>query len=141
MFVSALPASYRGNRIESADRSRAGGSEECRSALAIARLPCYCASVILSFANLGSEDLFNGKNSKHARKLCPRSLWRVLARKLDQLDSAESLEDLRIPPGNLLEALTGDRRGQHSIRVNQQYRICFEWSGKGPEAVEVVDYH
>ena len=62
-------------------------------------------------------------------------------RKLDQLDSTERLEDLRIPPGNRLEALSGDRRGQHSIRISQQFRICFRWSAAGPLDVQIVDYH
>ena len=61
--------------------------------------------------------------------------------KLDALDSAGILDDLLIPPGNRLEALKGDRRGQHSIRINSQYRICFQWTDAGPEDVEVVDYH
>ena len=62
-------------------------------------------------------------------------------RKLDQLDSAEALDDLRIPPGNRLEALKGDRQGQYSIRINEQYRICFVWTESGPAEVEIVDYH
>ncbi len=61
--------------------------------------------------------------------------------KLDSIDSAGGLDDLLIPPGNRLEALKGDRRGQHSIRINSQYRICFRWTDAGPEDVEVVDYH
>jgi proteic killer suppression protein len=65
----------------------------------------------------------------------------VAARKLDQLDSVERLEDLAIPPGNRLEALAGGRKGQHSIRINEQYRICFVWTRSGPEVVEIVDYH
>jgi len=62
-------------------------------------------------------------------------------RKLDQLDSVQRLEELRIPPGNRPEALTGDRKGQHSIRINQQYRICFRWTDDGPANLEIVDYH
>ena len=61
--------------------------------------------------------------------------------KLDAIDSEGFLEDLLIPPGNRLEALKGDRRGQHSIRINNQYRVCFRWTDAGPEDVEVVDYH
>ena len=61
--------------------------------------------------------------------------------KLDAVDSAGVLDDLRIPPGNRLERLKGDRRGQHSIRINDQYRVCFRWTDAGPEDVEVVDYH
>ena len=62
-------------------------------------------------------------------------------RKLRQLEIAQRLEDLRIPPGNRLEPLRGDRAGQHSIRINDQYRLCFLWSDSGPEGVEIVDYH
>jgi proteic killer suppression protein len=65
----------------------------------------------------------------------------VWIRKLDQLDSVVSLDDLRIPPGNKLEALRGDRKGQYSIRINDQYRICFVWTESGPSQVEIVDYH
>lgn len=57
------------------------------------------------------------------------------------LDAAESLEDLRVPPGNRLESLRGDRAGQHGIRINQQWRVCFVWTTAGPEEVEIVDYH
>ena len=97
--------------------------------------------MIQSFRNAGTEDIFNGENTRAARKTCPESLWKVAARKLDQLDSVVSLEELRVPPGNQLEALSGDRKGQHSIRINQQYRVCFIWTDLGPTEVEVVDYH
>jgi proteic killer suppression protein len=97
--------------------------------------------VILSFADQGTEDIFNGVNSASARRVCPRAIWKVAFRKLDQLDSATKLLDLRVPPGNRLEALSGDREGQHSIRINDQYRICFFWKEAGPEAVEIADYH
>jgi proteic killer suppression protein len=62
-------------------------------------------------------------------------------RKLDMLDSATTINDLRSPPGNRLEALAGGRKGQHSIRINDQWRICFVWTARGPEDVEIVDYH
>jgi proteic killer suppression protein len=97
--------------------------------------------MIQSFKDAGTEDVFNGENTKAARKICPSSLWKIAARKLDQLDSVTSLQDLRIPPGNQLEALSGDRKSQHSIRINDQYRICFKWADLGPEDVEIVDYH
>ncbi len=97
--------------------------------------------MIRSFARAGTEDIFNGRNTKDARKTCPRNLWRVAARKLEQLDSVEELEELRIPPGNRLEALSGDRKGRFSIRINDQFRICFSWRKEGPDAVEIVDYH
>lgn len=97
--------------------------------------------MIRSFGDAGTEDVFYGRNTKAARGACPRRLWSVAARKLDQLDSVARLEELRIPPGNRLEALTGRRKGQCSIRINEQYRICFRWSEAGPEGVQVVDYH
>jgi len=65
----------------------------------------------------------------------------IARRKLEQLDWAGRLEDLRVPPGNRLEALKGDRKGQHSIRINDQFRICFGWNGTDAEDVEIVDYH
>ncbi|MFK0572615.1 type II toxin-antitoxin system RelE/ParE family toxin [Endozoicomonas sp.] len=97
--------------------------------------------MIVPFRDKATEDLFNGIASRHARKACPQSLLRIVRRKLDQLDSAVSLDDLKVPPGNRLEALTGDRKGQYSIRLNDQYRICFAWSNSGPADVEVTDYH
>lgn len=97
--------------------------------------------MIRAFANQGTEDVFDGRNTKVARKLCPRDLWRIAVRKLDQLDSVERLDELRIPPGNRLEALSGNREGQWSIRINDQYRVCFVWSELGPDQVEIVDYH
>jgi len=97
--------------------------------------------MIKSFKDTGVEDIFNGENTKAARKLCPSSIWKVAARKLDQLDSVAALHELRIPPNNKLEALSGDRKGQYSIRINDQYRICFVWTNLGPDQVEIVDYH
>lgn len=69
------------------------------------------------------------------------SIERVALRKLRQLQIAEKISDLRVPPGNRLEALKGDRKGQHSIRINDQYRICFRWTTAGASDVEIVDYH
>jgi len=97
--------------------------------------------MIRQFANAGTEDIFNGKNSRAARQTCPRGLWRIAARKLDQLDSVDTLDDLKVPPGNRLEALSGDRKGQFSIRINDKYRICFKWESEGPTDVEILDYH
>lgn len=97
--------------------------------------------MIKSFKNSGTEDIFNGRSTRAARRVCPSSLWSVAARKLDQLDSADELRDLRHPPGNRLEPLHGDRVGQHSLRINDQFRICFAWTDAGPEGVEIVDYH
>jgi proteic killer suppression protein len=97
--------------------------------------------MIRSFKNSGTEDIFNGKSSPSARKVCPPSLWKQAGRKLDLLDSVTTLDELRVPPGNRLEGLKGDRKGQFSIRINNQYRICFVWTDAGPDEVEIVDYH
>lgn len=97
--------------------------------------------MIVRFKNRGTEDLFNGAPSRAASKMLPASLHGVARRKLALVDAAERLEDLRHPPGNHLEALRRDRVGQHSVRINGQYRICFTWTDAGPDDVEVVDYH
>lgn len=68
-------------------------------------------------------------------------IWRVAGRKLDQIDSVTALEELKVPPGNRLESLEGDRKGQYSIRINDQFRICFKWGESGPFDVEITDYH
>jgi len=93
--------------------------------------------MITSFADRATERLFH---RQPVRKFA-RSLQRNALRKLLILDAAESLDDLRVPPGNRLEKLTGDRDGQYSIRVNQQWRICFRWSQANADGVEVTDYH
>ena len=97
--------------------------------------------VIISFRDGSTEDVFNGKDTRTARRTCPPAIWSVAQRKLDQLDSAAALRDLRIPPGNRLEGLAGDRSGQQSIRINDRYRICFVWTDAGPVEVEITDYH
>lgn len=97
--------------------------------------------MIVSFGNPGTRDVFDGKDTKAARRVCPPTLWRVAHRKLDQLDVARSLLDMAAPPGNRLEELKGDRDGDFSIRINDQYRICFRWTERGPANVEIVDYH
>ena len=104
-------------------------------------MPCYRECMIRSFKNQGTEDIFDGKNSKAARKSCPQHLWIMAARKLEQVDSATNLDDLKVPPGNRLEALSGNRYGQYSIRINDQYRVCFEWDSVHADNVEIVDYH
>ena len=97
--------------------------------------------MIHSFKDSGTEDVFNGETTRAARKTCPQTIWKVAGRKLDQLDSVESLDELRIPPANRLQALKGERLGQHSIRINDKYRICFVWNENAAEDVEIVDYH
>ncbi|XVV04606.1 type II toxin-antitoxin system RelE/ParE family toxin [Actinosynnema sp. CA-248983] len=93
--------------------------------------------VLRSFADRETERVWQRSRS---RGLDP-NVQRVALRKLAILDAAEVLEDLRVPPGNRLEKLQGDRAGQYSIRINQQWRICFRWTDAGPEDVEIVDYH
>ncbi len=97
--------------------------------------------MIHSFRDGGTEDIFNGAETKRARKTCPATIRKAARRKLELLDSAGTLHDLRVPPGNQLEALKKERAGQHSIRVNNQYRVCFEWTELGPSNVEIIDYH
>ena len=97
--------------------------------------------MIRSFKNPGTDDIFYGRDTRNARRTCPKELWKVAGRKLEQLDSAIRIDDLKAPPGNRLEALSGNRSGQYSVRINNQYRICFEWTPEGPAAVKIVDYH
>jgi proteic killer suppression protein len=97
--------------------------------------------VIQSFADSATGDIFNGLNSKQARKKLNPSLYSVACRKLDMLDAAIDLNDLKIPPSNRLEALKGNLKDKYSIRINDQYRIVFIWGIQGPEQVEIIDYH
>ena len=97
--------------------------------------------MIVSFKDQATEDIFNGVNSKAARKACPQILCRIASRKLDLIDSVQHLDELKVPPGNRLEKLSGNRKAEHSIRINEQYRICFVWGEVGPMNVEVTDYH
>ena len=96
----------------------------------------YYIQVIVSFRNADTEALAGGRRVKRFQKI--EGIGR---RKLRQLQIAARLQDLRVSPGNRLEALKGDRRGQYSIRVNDQFRICFRWTAAGAEDVEIVDYH
>ena len=96
--------------------------------------------MIQSFADRTAADLFREENTRAARRL-PRETWRLVQRKLKMLDVATRLEDLAVPPGNLLERLRGDRAGRHSVRVNDQYRLTFKWEGGHAYEVSVEDYH
>lgn len=96
--------------------------------------------LIVSFNDKGTEYIFDGEDSKAARRILPSSLHEKGAKTLDRLNSAMSLQSLSLP-GLRLEKLKGDRTGQHSIRVNDQYRVCFRWTELGAEDVEIVDYH
>lgn len=96
--------------------------------------------MIVSFGDAGTEDLFHGRKSKAARRF-PVNIRPSALRKLDMLNAAHVLEDLRTPPGNRLEALKGDLKGKHSIRVNDQWRVVFRWAEGGAAEVAVRDYH
>ena len=93
--------------------------------------------MIRTFRDSDTEALFQRRRTRRL----PASLQRVALRKLVILDAADSLADLRVPPGNRLEPLKGDRAGQHSIRINDQWRICFVWRATDAFDVEIVDYH
>jgi proteic killer suppression protein len=96
--------------------------------------------VILNFANKTTEDIFNGLDSKSARRV-PQAIWTAAARKLDMLNAAADLRDLRMPPANRLEALKGKWSGYYSVRINEQYRIVFQWIDSNAKNVEIADYH
>ncbi len=100
----------------------------------------YAALVIRSFADATTEDVFFGADTRAARRL-PRTLWPLVRRKLDMVHAARSLLDLRLPPGNRLEALRGDQAGRQSIRVNDRYRITFRFEDGGAWEVRCEDYH
>ncbi|HTJ31101.1 MAG TPA: type II toxin-antitoxin system RelE/ParE family toxin [Acidobacteriaceae bacterium] len=92
--------------------------------------------MIKSFADSDTQELFEGRTNRRWS-----AIRKVALRKLDQMEAAINLADLRIPPGNKLEALKGDRTGQHSIRINDQYRVCFVWKEDGAYDAEITDYH
>ena len=93
--------------------------------------------MIVSFRSRETETIWRGETSRRL----PPEIQQVARRKLRMLNNARSLVDLRVPPANRLEALKGDRKGQHAIRINDQWRICFVWTDAGPANVEIVDYH
>lgn len=93
--------------------------------------------MIQSFACEETRKIYEGRIPRRL----PQSLLNVMQRKLRMLDAAASVSDMRVPPNNHLEALKADRKGQHSIRVNRQWRVCFRWTPQGPADVEIVDCH
>ncbi len=97
----------------------------------------YVSRMIVSFKDRRTSAVWAGRQPKGF----PSDMFTAARRKLGYLDSAKTLDDLRSPPGNRLELLSGDRAGQHSIRVNDQWRVCFVWTGEGAEDVEIVNYH
>jgi len=98
-------------------------------------------SMIESFRGQGTEDVFDARNSQAAMSCCPRSLWAVAQRKLDQIHRVRGVGELAIPPGNRLKRLRGKNEGQYSNGINDQYRICFKWERGHAHEVEIVDYH
>ena len=96
--------------------------------------------MIATFADAATEDVWNGRETKAARHI-PKAIWPVVRRKLDLLNRLTRLDALRVLPGNQFKALKGKEAGFYSIRVNDQWRICFTWTPAGPENVEITDYH
>ena len=96
--------------------------------------------MIASFADAATEALFHGEGGKAVRRI-PSDIRSVGVRKLDMVNAASVLDDLRVPPGNRLEALKGDLKGKHSIRINDQWRAVFRWEGGDAHDVEIMDYH
>jgi len=97
--------------------------------------------MIKTFKSAGTEDIFDGVTSQAARRCYPQSIWPVARRKLDQINRVRELNELKVPPGNRLEHLKGARDNQYSIRINQQYRICFTWEEGNAYEIEITDYH
>jgi len=96
--------------------------------------------MIVSFGDKATEDLYHGVRTKRVRRI-PRDMWKTARRKLDMVQYAHVLRDLRVPPANRLEALRGNLQGYHSIRINDQWRLIFQWTKGGAHDVSIVDYH
>ncbi len=97
--------------------------------------------MIQSFADRGTEDIFDGTDSKAARKACPQNAWARARRKLDDINQARHYSDLKKPKSNSLHPLKEDREGQWAIAINDKYRVCFRWEGTDAFDVEITDYH
>ena len=97
--------------------------------------------MIRSFVDVGTRHVFDAEDSRQARRTCPVGLWTIARSKLDHINRAQDLIDLAAPPRNRLEPLRHDRSGQHSIRINDQYRVCFRWENGHAFEVEITDYH
>lgn len=97
--------------------------------------------MIISFADQETQDIFDGKKSKDSIKRLDPILWNIAQRKLHMIKSATRIDDLRIPPGNRLEGLHGKLNGFFSIRINNQHRIIFQWTGQDAQNVKIIDYH
>ena len=96
--------------------------------------------MISSFADQTTADIYDGLDTRQARRI-PQSIWKIVQRKLDMIEAAQELRDLRVPPGNKLEPLKGRRAGSHSIRINDQFRIVFKWADGAAKDVFITDYH
>lgn len=96
--------------------------------------------MIVGFGDETTEDIFHGDNTKAARRI-PAVIWKVACRRLDMLNAAHALQDVVVPPGNRLEALRGALAGFHSIRINDQFRIVFQWKDGNAHDVRITDYH
>ncbi len=96
--------------------------------------------MIISFSDKATADLFHGVSSRYVRKL-PNQIHEIALYKLDVINAAQELDDLKSPPGNRLEPLKGDLKGYHSIRINSQWRIVFLWKGNAAHDVQIIDYH
>ena len=96
--------------------------------------------MIRSFGNKSTEDFYHGRRTSHARRIAA-SLRSAAVRKLNLINAAAVIEDLRVPPGNRLEKLSGELKDYHSIRINDQWRVIFRWSDGGADEVELIDYH
>ena len=118
-------------------RTSSGQVTQARITLDVSNASRYASQVLRSFRDKDTERIWRRERSRRL----DQNTQRAALRKLLILDAAEVLDDVRVPPGNRLEKLRGDRAGQYSVRVNQQWRICFRWSPAGPEDVEIVDYH
>ena len=97
--------------------------------------------MIKKFADQGTEDIWNGDDTKAARKTCSKALWPIAVRKLDIIDAAHEEKDLRVSPGNRFERLKGNLKGKCSIRINDQYRVVFRWQDGDATDVQITDYH
>ncbi len=97
--------------------------------------------MITSFKDSATRAIYDGVNNAKSRKALPQELHQIARRKLDMLEAAKDINDLRVPPSNRLELLKGSLKGKYSIRINDQYRIVFSWTEKGAEDVEITDYH
>ena len=96
--------------------------------------------MIINFKSQATEDIYDGINSKEARKI-PQTVWKIAQRKLDMINAAVNISDLKVPPGNRLEAMKGDLEGFHSVRINNQYRIIFRFKDSNAYDIEITDYH